>query len=66
MVGKLIIHRPTREQALACTRRALDEFLVEGIKTTIPLARRLLDLDAFIDGEIDTTYLEREILGHQH
>ncbi|RMG36800.1 MAG: acetyl-CoA carboxylase biotin carboxylase subunit [Planctomycetota bacterium] len=66
MVGKLIIHRPTREQALACTRRALDEFVVDGIKTTIPLARRLLDLDAFIDGEIDTTYLEREILGHQH
>lgn len=59
MIGKLIVHRPTREQAIAAARSALREFEVEGVKTTIPLARKILDQSAFIDGTIDTTYLER-------
>ncbi len=59
MVGKLIVHRPTREQAIACMRRALSEMVVEGVKTTIPLALEILNHSAFIDGEIDTTFVER-------
>ncbi|MFN9916258.1 MAG: acetyl-CoA carboxylase biotin carboxylase subunit, partial [Pirellulaceae bacterium] len=41
MIGKLIVHKPTRDEAIACMRRALDEFVVEGVKTTIPLLRDL-------------------------
>ena len=42
LIGKLIVHRPTRTEALACMRRALDEFVVEGVKTTIPLLRKIV------------------------
>ena len=59
MVGKLIIHRPTREQAIRTAIRALDEFVVEGVKTTIPLARRILTHSSFVDGKMDTTLVER-------
>ena len=59
LIGKLIIHRPSRTQTIACMRRALDEFVVEGIKTTIPLAKKIMNHSAFIDGEVDTTFIER-------
>ena len=59
MIGKLIIHRPNREECLKTLRRALDEFRVEGIKTTIPLARRIIDHPTFIKGEGDTGFVER-------
>jgi len=59
MIGKLIVHRANREAAIACMRRALDEFVVEGVKTTIPLARRILDHTTFIDGKGDTGFVER-------
>ncbi len=59
MIGKLIVHRPSREEAIACMRRALDEFEVEGIKTTIPLLRKIIRNASFIDGKVDTTFIER-------
>jgi acetyl-CoA carboxylase biotin carboxylase subunit len=59
LIGKLIVHRPTRTEALACMRRALDEFVVEGVKTTIPLLRKIVAHSSFIDGQIDTTFIER-------
>ncbi|MEZ5951706.1 MAG: ATP-grasp domain-containing protein [Planctomycetaceae bacterium] len=59
MIGKLIVHRPTREEAINCVREALGEFVIEGVKTTIPLARRILGHAAFQEGKIDTTFLER-------
>jgi acetyl-CoA carboxylase, biotin carboxylase subunit len=59
MIGKLIVHRNSRAEALACMRRALDEFVIEGIKTTIPLARKLISNSAFIEGRVDTTFVER-------
>ena len=40
-------------------RRALAEFVVEGIKTTIPLHRELFNNSAFIEGHVDTTFIER-------
>ena len=59
LIGKLIIHRPSREESLATIRRALDEFVVEGIKTTIPLAKKIFNHSAFIKGDVDTTFIER-------
>ena len=59
LIGKLIVHRPTREESLACMRRCLDEFVIEGIKTTIPLAKKIFNHSAFIEGKVDTTFIER-------
>ena len=60
LVAKLLVHRPTRAEAIAAMRRALAEFHVEGIKTTIPLLRDLIADKAFQAGKVDTTYIERE------
>ena len=59
MVGKLIVHRPTREKAIQTCLRALDEFVIEGVKTTIPLAKRILSHETFADGTGDTGFVER-------
>jgi acetyl-CoA carboxylase biotin carboxylase subunit len=59
LVAKLLVHQPTRGQALACMRRALAEFVVEGIKTTIPLHREIFNHSSFIEGQVDTTFIER-------
>jgi acetyl-CoA carboxylase biotin carboxylase subunit len=62
MVAKLLVHRPTRPEAIATMRRALREFAVEGISTTIPLHRELLTTAEFANGTVDTTYIERVFL----
>jgi acetyl-CoA carboxylase biotin carboxylase subunit len=62
MIGKLIVHRPTRDEAFACMRRALEEFVVEGVQTTIPLLRAIFENEAFQKGEVDTTFIERTLL----
>jgi acetyl-CoA carboxylase biotin carboxylase subunit len=59
MVAKLLVHQPTRAEALAVMRRALSEFVVEGIKTTIPLYKEIFNHSAFIEGRVDTTFIER-------
>jgi acetyl-CoA carboxylase biotin carboxylase subunit len=59
LIAKLIVHGMTREEALARMRRALDECVVEGIKTTIPLHRRILDDPDFQKGRFSTAFLER-------
>jgi acetyl-CoA carboxylase biotin carboxylase subunit len=59
LVAKLIVHQPTRALALAVMRRALAEFAVEGIHTTLPLHRELFNHSAFIEGQVDTTFIER-------
>jgi acetyl-CoA carboxylase, biotin carboxylase subunit len=64
MVGKLIAYGTDRDEALARGRRALEEYRLEGIKTTIPLHLRLIDDEAFVSGEYDTGYLER-LLGEE-
>jgi acetyl-CoA carboxylase biotin carboxylase subunit len=58
MVGKLIVWALTRDEAISRARRALREYRLEGIKTTIPLHLRLLEDDAFRSGEYNTGYLE--------
>ena len=59
MIGKLIVHRATRKQAIATAKRALEEMVVEGISTTIPLFLRILDHSDFINGVIDTSFIDR-------
>ena len=59
MIGKLIVHQPTRGDAIACMQRALAELRVEGIKTTVPLHQEILSHAAFVEGRIDTTFVER-------
>jgi acetyl-CoA carboxylase biotin carboxylase subunit len=59
MIGKLLVHAPTREQAITRMERALHEFHVEPIKTTIALHKRLMRDEAFRKGGIDIHYLER-------
>jgi acetyl-CoA carboxylase biotin carboxylase subunit len=58
LVGKLIVWALTREEAINRARRALREYRLEGIKTTIPLHMRLLEDDGFRSGEYHTGYLE--------
>lgn len=59
LLAKLLVYQPTRARALACMRRALSEFLVEGIKTTIPLHQEIFNHSSFIEGQVDTTFIER-------
>lgn len=59
MIGKLLVHRPTRTEAIACMMRALDELRVTGIETTAPFHRRLLAHTDFVDGHVDTGFVER-------
>lgn len=59
MIAKLITHARTREESLARMRRALDEFVIEGIKTTIPLHRRIFNDAEFQKGRVSTGFLER-------
>lgn len=62
MIGKLIIYRPTRAEAIATCRRALNEFVIEGVKTTIPLAKRILNDPNFVAGTVHTKYVEQSML----
>ena len=59
MVAKLIVHGKTREEAIARMKRALHEFVIEGVDTTIPFHLRLLEHTAFKSGEFDTKFLEK-------
>ncbi len=59
MIGKLIVSAPTREEAIKRMRRALQEFIVEGVKTTIPYHLQLMDDEGFQKGEFNTNYLEK-------
>ena len=63
MVGKLIVWALTREEAISRARRALREYRLEGVKTTIPLHLRLLKGEAFRSGEYHTGYLEELLNG---
>jgi acetyl-CoA carboxylase, biotin carboxylase subunit len=64
MIGKLIVHQPTRAEAIACMQRALAELRVEGIHTTVPIHQEILSHSAFVEGRIDTTFVERTLLAN--
>ncbi len=59
LVAKLIVSAPDRNTAIRKMSRALDEFVIEGIKTTIPFHKKMMENPDFINGNIDTKYLER-------
>ncbi len=59
MIAKLIVHAPTRPEAIARLRRALEEFAVLGIKTTLPLHQRIVEDPAFQAGDYTIHWLER-------
>jgi len=63
MVAKLIVHAPTRIDAINRLRRSLDEFAVLGIQTTIPLHRRIVDDPSFQAGDYTIHWLERFVAG---
>jgi acetyl-CoA carboxylase biotin carboxylase subunit len=59
MIAKLIVHAPTRPQAIARLRRALEEFAVLGIKTTLPLHQRIVEDPQFQAGDYTIHWLEK-------
>jgi acetyl-CoA carboxylase, biotin carboxylase subunit len=63
MIAKLIVHRATRADAIATMKRALGEFHVAPIKTTIPLLLQIMDNQNFLSGQVDTGFVERVLLG---
>jgi acetyl-CoA carboxylase, biotin carboxylase subunit len=63
LVGKLIVHGKTRAECLMRLRRALDEMVVEGIETTLPLFRALVREPAIIDGDYHIHWLEQYLAG---
>jgi acetyl-CoA carboxylase biotin carboxylase subunit len=63
MIAKLIVHGATRNECLMRLRRALGEFVVGGIDTTIPLHKKLVDNVDFQNGDYDIRWLEKSILG---
>jgi len=59
MIEKLIVHAENREEAIRRMARALDEYIIEGIKTTIPFHQRIMNSREFQEGRFDTGFLER-------
>ncbi|CAN5575684.1 acetyl-CoA carboxylase biotin carboxylase subunit [soil metagenome] len=62
MVAKLLVHQPTRADAIQVMRRALREFVVEGIATTIPIHQQIMNTAEFINGTVDTKFIERRLM----
>jgi len=59
MIAKLIVYGENREQAIKRCRRALDEFIIEGVKTSIPFTQFIVNDKEFMSGNYDTGYIER-------
>jgi len=59
MIAKLIVHAATRDDAIMRMQRALDEFIIEGVKTTIPMHKKILADEDFKQGNISTKFMER-------
>lgn len=64
MIGKLLAHRGTRDKAIRTMLRALDEFAIDGVATTIPLQRVILEHSDFRAGSHDTGFVERYFAGN--
>ena len=63
MIAKLITTAQTREEAINKMKRALDEFVIEGVKTTIPFHRRLMDHPDYISGDYTTKFMDSFSMG---
>ena len=62
LLGKLIVFGKTREEAIACCRRAIDEVIVQGVKTTLPFQKLVLNNKSFVEGKYDTGFVERMMM----
>jgi acetyl-CoA carboxylase biotin carboxylase subunit len=58
MVAKLIVWGKDRQEAIQRMKRALDEFVIDGVKTTIPFHQKLFEHDSFLEGHFNTKFLE--------
>jgi acetyl-CoA carboxylase biotin carboxylase subunit len=58
MIGKLLVHADTRAEAILRMQRALDELVIEGPKTTVPLLRRIIRDAYFAKGDYSTKFLD--------
>jgi len=58
LIAKIIAHGRDRSEAIERMKRALREFLIEGVKTTIPFYQKVLSHDSFVSGKVDTTFVE--------
>lgn len=65
MIAKLIVHGSTRNECLMRLRRALDEYVIDGLKTSIPLHQRLILERDFINGDYDIHWLEKLVAGNE-
>jgi acetyl-CoA carboxylase biotin carboxylase subunit len=61
MVAKLIVHRPTREEAVITMKRALSEFRIAPIKTTIPACLKILSHNRYLQNKVDTSFIEQNL-----
>ncbi|QOJ14306.1 MAG: acetyl-CoA carboxylase biotin carboxylase subunit [Planctomycetia bacterium] len=66
MIAKLLVHRATRDDAIRAMRRALEEFKIAPIKTTIPLHAKIMDSMDFRRGQVDTHFIERAFMLAPH
>ena len=63
LLAKLIVSGNTRAEAIVRARHALDQFIIEGVPTTIPFLRRVLDDEGFVRGDVDTGFVARLLAG---
>ena len=59
LIAKLIVSGPTRAETIIRARHVLDQFIIEGIPTTLPFLRRIVDDEAFVEGDVDTGFVAR-------
>lgn len=59
LIAKVIAHGRNREEAISIMKRALDEFIIEGIKTTIPFHRKVFSQSDFVNGEFNTGFIDK-------
>jgi len=62
LLAKLIVHEPSRAEAIRAMLRALDEYMIEGVATTIPFHKRLLKFGDFLHGQVHTKSVEEDFL----
>ena len=65
MIAKLIVHGANRNECLMRLRRALGEYVIDGLETTIPLHLRLMAETDFVNGDYDIHWLERLVIGDE-
>jgi acetyl-CoA carboxylase biotin carboxylase subunit len=61
LIAKLLVHRPTRGEAINAMSRALEEFVVGPVRTTIPFHKAIMEQADFVKGNVDTSFIERTV-----